>query len=135
MPYHLNATEDGMNRQNFIQVLIIQSLVLALVSLFDVFFPLCQGFGENVRPFIPCLHFFSFFEVEISSYTVIPSLCQDQSTVAQQAEMIVAKCSLTSCVRTHFKKQSLNDLPKTVSEKTPTSKSRLRPKNSQLDAH
>ena len=26
------------------------------------------------------------------------SLCQDQSTVAQRAEIIVAKCSLTSCV-------------------------------------
>ena len=33
------------------------------------------GFWENIWPFIPCLHFFSFFfffEVEISSCTLIP---------------------------------------------------------------
>ena len=59
-----------------------------------------QEFRENVRSFNPCLHFFFFFfEVEISSCPLIPlSLCQDQSTMAQQAEMTVAKCSLTSCM-------------------------------------
>ena len=34
-------------------------------------FPRLQGFGGNVRSFIPCLHFF-FFEVEISLRTLIP---------------------------------------------------------------
>ena len=29
-------------------------------------------FGENVRPFIPRLRFFFFFEVEMSSSTQIP---------------------------------------------------------------
>ena len=51
---------------------------------------------ENVRPFIPRL--LSFFKVEISSRTLIHSLCQDQSTVAQRAKTTVAKCFLTSCV-------------------------------------
>ena len=33
----------------------------------------CEGFGENVRPFIPRLHFFFFFfKVEINSRTLIP---------------------------------------------------------------
>ena len=39
-----------------------------------------------------------FFEVEISSRTLIPLLSQDQSTVAQRAETTVAECSLTSRV-------------------------------------
>ena len=38
------------------------------------------------------------FEVEIAHTHLLHSLCQDQSTVAQRAEMTVAKCSLTSCV-------------------------------------
>ena len=40
----------------------------------------CEDFGENVRSFIPCLRFFffffSFFEVEISSHTLIPLFMQ-----------------------------------------------------------
>ena len=35
-------------------------------------FPHVRGFGENVRQFIPCLHFFFFFKVEISSHKLVP---------------------------------------------------------------
>ena len=46
----------------------------------------------------PALFFFFFFKVEISSRTLISSLGQDQSTVAQRADTAVTECSLTSCV-------------------------------------
>ena len=46
---------------------------------------------------VPAL-FFSSSEVEISSHTLIPLFGQDQSTVAQRAEMTVTECSLASCV-------------------------------------
>ena len=67
-------------------------------------FPRLQGFGENVRPFIPRLHFFSSFFLRwrlVHAYQ-FHSLCQDKSTVAQRAEMTVAECSLTSCMLAHF---------------------------------
>ena len=40
--------------------------------------------------------------MEISLCTPVPLLGQDQSTVAQQAKMTVAKCSLISCVWAHI---------------------------------
>ena len=43
---------------------------------------------------LACAFFFFFFEVEISSRTPIPLFGQDQSTVAQRAEMTVTECSL-----------------------------------------
>ena len=48
----------------------------------------------------PALFFLRFFflKVEIRSRTLIPLFSQDQSKVAQRAEMTVAECSLTSCV-------------------------------------
>ena len=67
-----------------------------------VLFPCVREFWENVRQFIPCLRFLIFFKVEISLCTLIPLLCQDQSTVAQWAETTVTKCSLMSCVWTCF---------------------------------
>ena len=62
-------------------------------------FPRIRGFWENVRQSILCLSFFLFSsEVEISLRTLISFFGQDQSTVAQRAEMTVIECSLTSCV-------------------------------------
>ena len=43
-----------------------------------------------------------FFLVEIRSRTLIYSLGQDQSTVAQRAETTVAECSLTKCAWARF---------------------------------
>ena len=57
-------------------------------------FPRLWDFGRNVRPFIPCQCFFC--KVELSSRTLVHSLGQDQSTLAQRAETTVAECSLTS---------------------------------------
>ena len=49
--------------------------------------------------FIPCLCFFFFFlKWRLPSIHTFHSVCQDQSTVAQQTEMTVANCSLLSCV-------------------------------------
>ena len=66
---------------------------------------------ENARPFIPSLRSFWFFVLFCFVVVVVVvfkrrlarvhqfhSLCQDQSTVAQQAKTTVAECSLTSCV-------------------------------------
>ena len=56
-------------------------------------FPHVQEFWLYVWQFIPCLRVL----VEIRSCTQISLLkSQDQSTLAQQAEMTVAKCSLTN---------------------------------------
>ena len=66
-------------------------------------FPLLAWiFLENVQPFIPhlCLFvffFFFFLKWRLVQAHLFHSLCQDQSTVAQQAETTVAKCSPTSC--------------------------------------
>ena len=61
-------------------------------------FPRVRGFGENVRQIIPRLRFFFFFffTVEITRAHLFHSLGQDQSTVAQRAEMTVTKHSLMS---------------------------------------
>ena len=53
--------------------------------MFDHSFPACAVFS---------FFLFLFFEVEISSRTLIHSLCQDQSTLAQRAETTVAECSM-----------------------------------------
>ena len=45
-----------------------------------------RGVWENVQLFIPRLQFFSF-PLETSWHTPIPLICQNQSTVAQRAEM------------------------------------------------
>ena len=61
------------------------------------FFLACEDLGRMFDHSAPACAFF-FFLVDISSRTLIPLLCQDQSTVAQRAETTVAECSLTSCV-------------------------------------
>ena len=59
-------------------------------------------FGEGLAiHFLPVLFFFFFFKVEVSVHTPI-FLGQDQSTVAQQSEMTVAKCFIRSCVWARF---------------------------------
>ena len=59
------------------------------------FSPLAR-IGDNVQAFIPRRHFFLFFfKAEISSYTLMPLFMPGLSTVAQQAEMSKAECSLT----------------------------------------
>ena len=52
---------------------------------------------DNLFP-ASAFFFFFFFKVEIRSHTLIPLLGQDQSTVAQRAEMTVAECSFASYV-------------------------------------
>ena len=69
-------------------------------------YPRLRGYLEDVRPFIHRLLFFVFFlcvvfQVEISSRTLIPPFSQDQTAVAQRAEMTVAECSLARCVWAH----------------------------------
>ena len=58
------------------------------------FFLGCKDLGIMFDDYSPPASFFlSFFEVGFSSHTLIPLFGQDQSTVAQQAEMTVTKCS------------------------------------------
>ena len=71
------------------------------------FFFAYEDLGNIFYLWFPTCAFF-FFEVEISLCTLIPSLCQDESIVAQWAETTVAKCSLTSCVWSHFQIGSYN---------------------------
>ena len=77
--------------------------------MFDHSFPTCAFF----------LSFF-FFKVEISLHTLIP-IGQDQSIVAQQAEMTVAECSLASCVRACLQIGSHTMPAQRLSQPTPTS--------------
>ena len=67
-------------------------------------FPRLRGFGENLRPFIPRMRFWfvCFLKWRLAGAHQFHSLCQDQSTVPQRAEMTVAKRSLTSCKQAHF---------------------------------
>ena len=59
----------------------------------------CEDFGRMFDSSFPaCTFFLLLFKVEISSHTQFHSLDQDQSTVAQQAETTVTKCSLMSCM-------------------------------------
>ena len=59
----------------------------------------CEDFGRMFDSSFPaCTFFWLLFKVEISSHTQFHSLDQDQSTVAQQAETTVTKCSLMSCM-------------------------------------
>ena len=67
------------------------------------FFSRLLGFWKIVRPFLPRLRFcccclFCFVKRRLARTHSFHSLCQDQSTVAQRAEAIVAERSLTSCV-------------------------------------
>ena len=63
----------------------------------------CEQLGRIFDHSFPACAFFFFFEVKISSRTLIPVLCQDQSTVGRPAEKTVAECSLRSCVRARFR--------------------------------
>ena len=65
-------------------------------------FPHLQGFGGKVQQFIPCLHYLIFLKWRSACEYRIDFSGQDQSTVAQKAEMTVAECSLMSCMWTHF---------------------------------
>ena len=62
------------------------------------FFLTSQDFGRLTIHSLPAL-FLLFFKVEISFCKLIPSLGQDQSTVAQWAEMIVPErsCCVWAC--------------------------------------
>ena len=67
--------------------------------------------------FILCQRFLLVFwgEVEISSHTHhFHSLCQDQSTVAQQHEMTVAKCSLSYWCFINYTSLYHVDVPKPI---------------------
>ena len=63
-----------------------------------------QEFGKNGRPFISCLHFFFFWRWRLACTHWFHFLGQDQSTVAQWAEMTVVKCSLVNYMWDHFPK-------------------------------
>ena len=47
------------------------SIVYIYIYIWWWLFPRVRGFWEKIRPFIPCLLFFFFFEMEISSRTLI----------------------------------------------------------------
>ena len=79
---------------------------------FDHSFPACA--------FCVCVLFF-FFKWRLAHAHKFHSLWQDQSTVAQQAEMTVAKRSLKSCVWAHFWIGSHTMPQQRLSQSTPTS--------------
>ena len=61
--------------------------------------PRVPGFMGNIRQFISHLcFFFFFFKWRLANAHYFHSLGQDQSKVAQQAEMTVTECFLTSCI-------------------------------------
>ena len=66
------------------------------------FSSLARIFGEcstiHTTPMFVCF----FLKWRLARAHEFQSLCKDQSTVAQQAEMTVAECSLTSCVWARF---------------------------------
>ena len=80
-----------------------------------------QGFGKNAQPFIPSLRFL-FFKRRLACTHSFDSLCQDQCTVAQRAEMTVAKCSPTSCVYAPFQTGSQTMPGQRHSQPAPTLK-------------
>ena len=86
-------------------------------------FPRLRGLGVNVQPFIPSLHFFlsPSSRWRLACTYIFHPLHQDQSTVAQWAEMTVVKCSLTSCVWACFHIGSHTMPGKQHSQSTPTS--------------
>ena len=55
------------------------------------FFLVCGDSGRLLKDSFPACAFFFFFKVEIRLRTLLPLLGQDQSTMAQQAEMTVAE--------------------------------------------
>ena len=62
-----------------------------------------------------------FFKWRLAQTYLFHSLGQDQSTVAQRAEMTVTKCSLMSCVWAHFPIGSHTMPGQQYSRLTPTS--------------
>ena len=62
------------------------------------FFLWGEDFGRKFDHSLPACTFFLFWSGDYTVHANITLSCQDQSTVAQSAEMTVAKCSLTSCV-------------------------------------
>ena len=68
------------------------------------FFLVCEDFGRMFDNSFPaCAFFFLFFfcKCRLAHTHLFHSLGQDQSTVAQQAETTVTKCSLASCASVH----------------------------------
>ena len=64
-------------------------------------FPRLRGFGENVDSFIPCLHFFFFFKVEISLHTPNPlfrpgSVCSGSASRNNCGRMFPDKLCVSS---------------------------------------
>ena len=76
----------------------VDVVVVVVVVVVVAFSSRARILGECSKIHFPPAAFFFFFEVEISSRTLIPLFGQDQSTVGQRAETTVAECSLTSCV-------------------------------------
>ena len=60
----------------------------------------CEEFGRMFHYSFPACTF--FFKAEISMHALISLFSQNQSTMAEQAEMTVAERSQTSCVWAHF---------------------------------
>ena len=84
------------------------------------FSSLARIWGECLAIHFPtCAFFFFFFEVEISSRTLIPPSGQDQSTVAQRVKTTVDERSLTSCVYVRFP-DGFPHMPGQHSQPTPT---------------
>ena len=64
-----------------------------------VTFSLLAGtLGEYSSLVSPTVLFFFFLSGDWLAHTDSTLLCQDQSIMAQRAEMTVGECSLTSCV-------------------------------------
>ena len=61
----------------------------------DGVFLACEDFWENVAPFLACAF---FFQVEISSSTLIPLFMPGSVHSGSTTETTVAECFLTSCV-------------------------------------
>ena len=62
----------------------------------------CEDLGRMFDHSFVAFALFFFLKWRSARAHQLHSLCQDQSTVAQRAEMTVAECSLTSCVWARF---------------------------------
>ena len=95
------------------------------------FFLACEDFwmfdhSFSAWAFYFYLFIYLFLKWRLARAYLFHSACQDQSTVAQRTETTLAKCSLTSCVRAHFRIGSHTLPGRRHSQPTPTSLSQGR---------
>ena len=79
---------------------ILSPVLFEFLVVVVAFYLLVRNFGRMFNhSFLTC----TFLKWRLARAHYFPSLCQDQSTVAQWAETTMAKCSLTRCVWARFR--------------------------------